>query len=70
MHTYVTSLLVAVTRILMDEFLLEGIRALCRPETALLLNGIYPLAKIEGAYMKYMYVSYRYRLCHEVEVST
>ena len=36
---------------LKDEFSLEGIRALCRPGTALLLKGIYPLAKIEGAYM-------------------
>ena len=34
-----------------DEFSLEGIRALCQPGTALLLNGIYPLAKIEGAYI-------------------
>ena len=56
---YITSLLVAVTRsstYLKDEFSLEGIRALCRPGTALLLKGIYPLAIIEGAYihLKYM----------------
>ena len=34
-----------------DEFSLEGIRALCRPGTALLLKSIYPLAKIEGVYI-------------------
>ena len=35
---------------LKEDFSLEGIKALCRPETALLLKNT-PFAKIEGAYL-------------------